>query len=216
MIEIIQDYIPKGKRNRPGIAMKAEYITIHDTANTARGADAKSHAKFLKNTSSSVSWHFTVDDKVIVQHLPVNEVGWHAGDGGNGTGNRKSIGIEICENADGNRLLAEFNASYLTARLMYLYNINKVVQHNYWTGKDCPRILRKTGRWKDFLDNVQRIYSIFVAFGSKDKLPSIIPIRIKSKYIPGVIIAGYTYLRALDLQELGHKVQGLGAFVKIS
>lgn len=215
-MKIIQDFIPIGKRNRPGIFMKPEYITIHDTANTARGAGAEAHAKYLKTTTNSTSWHFTVDDKVIVQHLPVNEVGWHAGDGGNGAGNRKSIGIEICENVDGNRLLAEINASYLTARLMYLYDINKVVQHNHWTGKDCPRVLRKTGRWKEFLENVQTIYSILVTYGSKEKLPTIIPVEMNGTYIPGVIIAGYTYIRAIDLQKLGHKALGLGTLVKIN
>ncbi|WP_250540012.1 hypothetical protein, partial [Bacillus subtilis] len=24
------------------------------------------------------SWHFTVDDSVIYQHLPIDENGWHA------------------------------------------------------------------------------------------------------------------------------------------
>ena len=77
------------------------YITVHNTANTAVGANAKSHASYVKNPDTPTSWHFTVDDTEIYQHLPLNENGWHAGDG-NGDGNRKSIGIEICENADGN------------------------------------------------------------------------------------------------------------------
>lgn len=54
------------------------------------------HARYEKNPETPTSWHFTVDEKEIYQHLPLNENGWHAGDGG--TGNRKSIGIEICEN----------------------------------------------------------------------------------------------------------------------
>ncbi|WP_186312994.1 peptidoglycan recognition protein family protein, partial [Bacillus pumilus] len=88
-------------RNRPGNYMKPLYITVHNTANTAKGANAASHASFVKRSSTGVSWHYTVDENVIYQHLPLNENGWHAGDG-RGTGNMKSIGIEICENADGN------------------------------------------------------------------------------------------------------------------
>ncbi|MEB8706802.1 N-acetylmuramoyl-L-alanine amidase, partial [Bacillus cereus] len=95
--------IPKGNRNRPAYSMNPRYITIHTTANQNAGTDARAHARYVNNGggSSSVSWHFTVDDNRIVQHLPLNENGWHAGDG-NGAGNRSSIGIEICENRDGN------------------------------------------------------------------------------------------------------------------
>ena len=96
MVQIIQDLIPKGRRNRPGYKLTPKYITIHDTANTQTGADARAHANYLKNSPNlEASWHFTVDDKVIIQHLPLSENGWHAGDGANGTGNRQSIGIEI-------------------------------------------------------------------------------------------------------------------------
>ena len=66
------------------------------------GANARMHAAYVKNPSTSVSWHYTVDDEqIIYQHLPTNEIGWHAGDGGTGQGNRESIGIEICVNSDG-------------------------------------------------------------------------------------------------------------------
>ena len=96
--------VPKGNENiRPGYAMEPKYITIHETANTSKGANALNHAKYLDNqargnTDRSASWHFTVDDKEIYQHLPLNEVGWHAGDK---TGNYESIGIEIAVNSDG-------------------------------------------------------------------------------------------------------------------
>lgn len=100
MVKIIQALIPKQHRNRPGNTMKPLYITVHNTSNSAKGANSASHAAFVARSSTGVSWHYTVDDQVIYQHLPLNENGWHAGDG-RGTGNMKSIGIEICENADG-------------------------------------------------------------------------------------------------------------------
>ena len=48
-----------------------------------------------------MSWHYTVDDHAIVQHLPDYETAYHAGDGKDGPGNTTSIGIEICVNAGG-------------------------------------------------------------------------------------------------------------------
>lgn len=39
MVNIIQDFIPVGANNRPGYAMTPLYITVHNTANTAVGAD---------------------------------------------------------------------------------------------------------------------------------------------------------------------------------
>lgn len=82
---------------------------------------------------------FQVDNKVIYQSLAMNEVGWHAGDG-NDSGNASTIGIEICENADGNYAKAEKNAAYLTASILYENGLpyTAVKRHQDWSGKDCP------------------------------------------------------------------------------
>lgn len=50
-------------------AMNAEYITIHNTANDV---PAKNEISFMKNTTSSTSFHFAVDDKEVIQGLPLN------------------------------------------------------------------------------------------------------------------------------------------------
>ena len=149
MVKIIKDYIPKSNKNRPGNYMNPLYITVHNTANTKEGADAASHAAFVKRSSTAVSWHYTVDENVIYQHLPLNENGWHAGDG-RGTGNMKSIGIEICENADGNFEKAVENAQWLIRQLMTEQGIPlaNVVPHKRWSGKECPRKL--LNRWDSF------------------------------------------------------------------
>lgn len=164
MIEILERIIPENRKNRPLIRMKPEYITIHDTANPAKGADAETHANYLLSDAAAsrpVSWHYTVDDKRAVHHIPDDEVAWHAGDGRNGPGNRLSLGVEICENVDGNRDKAEENAAELVAMLMLKYNIQleKIVQHNKWTGKNCPHILRHTpGGWINFINEVSKKY----------------------------------------------------------
>ncbi|MEC2287302.1 N-acetylmuramoyl-L-alanine amidase [Bacillus velezensis] len=149
MVKITKDFIPVGHNNRPGYAMNPAYITVHNTANTAQGASAAMHARYEKNPETPTSWHFTVDDKEIYQHLPLNENGWHAGDG-NGTGNRKSIGIEICENSDGDFEKAVANAQWLIKKLMKEQGISlaNVVPHQHWSGKYCPRKL--LDRWDSF------------------------------------------------------------------
>lgn len=161
MVTIVEDFIPQGRRNRPAYKLNPAYITIHDTANPNIGADARAHANYLKGSAAAAipaSWHYTVDDRRIIQHLPLTENGWHAGDGTNGPGNRKSIGIEICENKDGIRTEAEKNAAWLTARLLgdFVLELERVKQHNYWSGKNCPRVLRgRSGGWDSFLQAVR-------------------------------------------------------------
>ena len=101
-----------------------------------------------------VSWHSTVDDHAIVQHLPDYETAYHAGDGKDGPGNATSIGIEICVNAGGDFEAAKANAAALVRLLMEEHGIplDNVVQHNHWNGKDCPKTIRATPRaWEAFL-----------------------------------------------------------------
>ncbi|MFJ8531502.1 S-layer homology domain-containing protein [Bacillus sp. NPDC094106] len=157
--------VPPGNDNiRPQNRMEPKYITIHETDNTSVGAGAKSHAKYLYNqavgdTNRVASWHFTVDDKEIYQHIPINENAWHAGDG-NGSGNRESIAIEIAVNQDGNYDRALENAKKLVAYLMKETGItvDNVVKHQKWSGKHCPDNIINRGLWSSFLEGSQWYY----------------------------------------------------------
>src|SRR5690554_6077051 len=130
-----------------------KYIVIHETANTRAGANANAHARLqASGNSRAASWHYTVDDKEIVQSFDDNKQCWHAG---NRYYNENSIGIEICVNEDGNFKKAVDNAVKLTKYLMDKYNIpaSNVIQHNQASGKNCPRYLRsgeKGVTWTDF------------------------------------------------------------------
>ena len=156
-IVIREDFIAKGRKNRPGRSNLDEHITIHETGNFAKGADAAAHASYVKSDSAAngyLSWHYTVDDHAIVQHIPDGETAYHAGDGKDGTGNNTSIGLEICVNADGDFEKAKANAASLVRLLMEEHGIDldHIVQHNHWSGKDCPYTIRHTGTWDAFLD----------------------------------------------------------------
>jgi N-acetylmuramoyl-L-alanine amidase len=156
-MEIKQKFIPKGNtKTRPGIAMDPTYITVHTTANTSAGADAAAHARLqLSGNNRTASWHYTTDDHEIYQSVPDNEVAWHAGDGGSGTGNRKSIAVEICVNSNGNFEKAKSNAVWLIRLLMAKHNIpiSRVVPHKHWSGKDCPHEI--IPHWDSFINQIK-------------------------------------------------------------
>lgn len=152
MVKIKQQLVASRAKTYAG-KNPCNYITIHETANTSRGANAQAHAN-LQSNGFSASWHYQVDDKQIIQSFPDNVQCWHAGDG-QGKGNTQSIGVEICVNRDGNFKQAVENAAELVKILMDRHGISakNVVQHNHWSGKNCPANLRsgtKGINWNDF------------------------------------------------------------------
>ncbi len=155
-LTITQQLCPKDKYNiKCPYKMTPEYITIHNTYNDA---SAISEISYMISNNNQISYHYAVDDIAIIQGLPLDRNAWHAGDGGNGTGNRKSIAIEICySKSGGNRFIqAEKNAACLTAALLKErnWNINKVKKHQDWSGKYCPHRTLDMG-WQRFLNMVQ-------------------------------------------------------------
>lgn len=148
----------------PNTKITPQYITIHNTGNW--DAPAKNNHNYLKNLNKNggrtASWHFTVDDVEIYQSQSTNYKCYHAGDS---TGNNISIGIEICQFKDkGRQLKAYKNAIELVKILIKYHNfdISKVVQHNHWSGKDCPSLLRANTygyNWNWFISEVKSVES---------------------------------------------------------
>ena len=88
---------------------------------------------------------------------------WHAGDG-RGPGNTESISIEICVNSDGNYKKSVENGAKLAAMILKEENIDisNMVQHNHWSGKDCPHEIRmgKDGiTWTVFVEMVKKYFN---------------------------------------------------------
>lgn len=157
----IIDHIPRTTphNRRPGVPMTPQYITIHSTGNPK--STARNERAWLTNPLNTVtaSYHIVVDEKEAIEVLPLNEVAWHAGDGGNGTGNRKSIGIEICES--GNRAKTLENAVKLVAKMLNErgWGVDRLRRHYDWNKKICPRIFYDGGKWtgwQQFKQAVQR------------------------------------------------------------
>ncbi|BFH12686.1 N-acetylmuramoyl-L-alanine amidase [Paenibacillus melissococcoides] len=154
-IEIKQRLLPDGRPNKPSRSMKPQYITIHNTDNSAPGATAESHSRYILNGSGGreASWHYTVDDKEIYQHLRDDEQGWHAG---TNAGNTTSIGIEVCMYQGMDEPKAWQRAAELIALLCKRHGIpvSRVVPHKHWSGKACPsRILP---RWSEFVKMIEK------------------------------------------------------------
>lgn len=242
---IIPDTNPN---NRCGMEREStEYIVIHDTASAAPSAGREAHSNWLmsmatnKDSTYSVSWHFTVDDSGWIQHLPIDEVGYHAGDGtkvklqfintnikydkeigikvaiskdgffevngivtkievpkddegkivsndklpylgintivdkdnnillsntyfnsgykilSNKGGNLNSVGIETCVNSGHDYIKTMRITAYLVGKILVHYglDIDRVKQHNSFSGKDCPMTIRKANLWEEFIDLVE-------------------------------------------------------------
>lgn len=134
--------------------MVAEYITVHNTANDA---SARNEVSYMRSNNEKTSFHVAVDDKEIVQGIEFNRNAYHAGDG-QGIGNRKTIGIEICySKSGGDRFIqAEKNAAKYIAQLLKERNwgIDKVKKHQDWSGKYCPHRTLDMG-WNRFLDMIR-------------------------------------------------------------
>ncbi len=160
-LDIVRDYLPVTNSNRPGTRLKPSHITIHNTGNPKPGADAAAHARYMKGEEAQarqVSWHFTVDDRAIIQSLPANEIGWHAG-----PGNASSLGIEICMHEGMDEAQAYQRAARLVAVLARQHGIAVpagIRQHHDWTGKNCPSVLRgRLDGWSSFLAQVKAAHS---------------------------------------------------------
>lgn len=153
-MRLIRDLI-SGK-NRPGIRGQIKSITIHETANSNPGANARMHRDYAQNTDRDVSYHWTVDDKEAIQMIPDNEVAWHTG---TKEGNETSIGIEVCENKDADPVARYDNAVWLAAYLLHKHrlSINELVPHYKWYGKNCPRNILPY--WDEFKQDVASMLS---------------------------------------------------------
>src|SRR5690606_19514840 len=135
--------------------MNPKYITIHNTANDA---SAENEIAYMIRNNRQISYHFAVDDKEVVQGLPIDRNGWHCGDG-NGPGNRQSIGVEICYSLSGGERYkkAEQNAIKFVAQLLHErgWGIDRVKKHQDWSGKKCPHRILSEGRWNSFIKAIE-------------------------------------------------------------
>lgn len=119
--------------------MTPKGICIHNTANDA---SARNEISYMQSNNNEVSFHIAVDDQEAIQGLPFDRNAWHAGDGGNGQGNRNYIAVEICYSKSGGSRFeaAEKRAAKEVAALLkkYGWGTDKIKDHRSFSGKNCP------------------------------------------------------------------------------
>ena len=142
----------------PYLMEKPQAIIIHNAA-TPNGT-AKALNRALHNSKEYKSWHFSVDDKDIIQSLPLNRNAFATGDGAYGLGNRTGIHIEIAKDNDNDSKdewkKARDNGAKLASELLHKYGLSidclkkhqdyKMTSGNY---KYCPHKILDEG-WDDF------------------------------------------------------------------
>lgn len=156
MVNIRQNLVNSSKYNiKCPYTMNAEFIVVHNTANDA---SANNEIAYMISNNNKVSYHYAVDDVEIVQGIPENRNAWHAGDGGNGQGNRKGLAIEICYSKSGGEKFdkAEENAAeFIASKLKEKgWGIDKVKKHQDFANKYCPHRTLDYG-WERFLNKIR-------------------------------------------------------------
>jgi N-acetylmuramoyl-L-alanine amidase CwlA len=151
------NYVGK-QSNVPGVIFwggSPDKLTIHETANTHAGADARMHRNFVANGGGVDRASFTaaVDDKRVVLILRLDWGNYHAG---TQTGNFDSLSIETCINSDAVWAETKRNLAKVAAAMLHVWGmpIGTVVQHNVWWGKNCPATIRREGTWGAILQAI--------------------------------------------------------------
>lgn len=132
------------------------WIVIHNTANgTSREGTAYNNTVYFKDVNRNASAHYFVDDgDTVWQCVRDTDTAWHVGEAAsrNGCYNTNSIGIEVCETADGWFTDKEIDTlRELVGSLMQLYGIpaERVCRHHDVTGKNCPWYYTDDERWAE-------------------------------------------------------------------
>lgn len=136
------------------------WVVVHDTGNNAQGSGALSHSNYLWNLVNAdvgpyISWHFTMDDTLLYQHLPEIERAYHAGDGSTlpykgsylGGGNTNGISIETAVSYGYDIYRIWQRTAKLVATLLERYNLPRehMTFHQDFSGKLCPQTMIRSG-----------------------------------------------------------------------
>lgn len=130
-MKITQDFFTRNDCYNTGKTIEVKGLMLHSTA--APGVTAKEwKARWNKSykageTKRQACVHAFVDDTDIIQALPWDHEGWHAGKGSKGSANQTHIGVELCEpkgavyNKNGTAF-AKYDVKALTPYFDKVYN----------------------------------------------------------------------------------------------
>jgi N-acetyl-anhydromuramyl-L-alanine amidase AmpD len=166
MYEITRDYIKFGKSRSGQQIKKVLFIVSHDTGNP--GSTAYQNRSYFNNQQPSASAHTFIDDKYILEIIPIYEKAWHVqyqktrdnekfGDDANDA----AIGVELCWGPGINFEETYKRYVWYHAQLCETFNLNPrthIVSHAYLDPErktdpiDCFK--RHGITWNQFIEDV--------------------------------------------------------------
>lgn len=170
MYEITRKYIQFGN-SRSGIKLlRVGFIVAHDTGD--EGATARNEYNYFNNQQPEASAHAFIDDKYILEIIPLDEKAWHViydkqtdnrlfGDDANDIG----IGVELCWGGNIDFREAYKRYVWYHAYLCHKFNLDPskhIVSHKILDpGRktDPDNALNRYGiTWNQFLKDVEKEY----------------------------------------------------------
>lgn len=104
---------------------------LHSTATP--GAPAQNFFGAWNNPSAGASVEFVIDDKQILQYLPIGSKGganciktWHSGSGPKGSCNRTHIGVEMCEPIQAQLILVNYQEQSRNCKYPRKYSVQRI------------------------------------------------------------------------------------------
>lgn len=142
---------------RPGIKARTPRLSVqHETANPNTFASGDANYLFNGSGGRQASWHFTIDDRECYTGIPVDEVGWQAGDGA-GPGNYNGVACELAVHRDiiaspSRRAQSQKNAAEIMGKVGARLNATPPArQHANFMNKNCPAQMRNRGEWNRYV-----------------------------------------------------------------
>ena len=142
------------------------YLTI-DGQTTSISLPVSNGTKTIANPSKA---HFTtlgpsykiIDGYYYVAPFRVDFSQVAAGSIGNQGGNNNSVGIEMCVNVSGDIYDTWQRTGQLVADICVRngLTLDRVKEHNTWSGKNCPQCIRAGSYWNEFMKMVEVNYII--------------------------------------------------------
>lgn len=171
--EITRDYIRTGNSRSGQRIGTVRFIVSHDTGNP--GSTAYGNRNYFDTQQPSASAHTFIDDKYILEIIPLNEKAYHVRS--NITGDNKrygvnsndaAIGVELCHGGKINFQSAYNRYVWYHAYLCNRFNLNPksdIVAHATLDPSrrtDPINILRTNGiSWSMFIDDVTEVLQNF-------------------------------------------------------
>jgi N-acetylmuramoyl-L-alanine amidase len=168
--EITRDYIRKGN-SRPGTSIgDVRFIVSHDTGNP--GSTAYANRNYFNNVQPSASAHTFIDDRYILEIIPLSEVAYHVRSNVTtddrmygADANDAAIGVELCWGGKINFNEAYKRYVWYHAYLVDLFDLNPdkdIVAHSTLDPqrrRDPQNALQRYGiSWNQFLTDVKETY----------------------------------------------------------